>query len=135
VKLNKSSCRVAFYILYTAAVVSLGIASIRADDKTHDKPAPYTVEQVMKAIYKGEDSIGKKVGEGKGTSADYDRLVEYLSALPLNDPPQGDAEGWKQKTTALLQAAIALKDGKPDALAQYNTAANCKACHRIYRPE
>jgi hypothetical protein len=123
--------RTLFYIAFTIAVVLLGVASIRADSGT----PPYTVEQVMKAVFKGEDSINKKVTQGKGTQADYDRLVQYISSLPLNDPPQGDAAGWKQATTALLNAAIALKDGKPGALVQYNQAVNCQACHRIYRPE
>lgn len=104
---------------------------LRADDGT----PKYTVEEIMKAVFKGEDSAGKRVGKGKGTQADYDKLVDYLSSLPLNDPPQGDADGWKQKTTAVLNAAVALKEGKAGALAQFNTAVNCQACHRIYRPD
>lgn len=103
--------------------------------QAEDKAPKYTVQEIMKALYKGENSTHKKIAKGNGAPADYDKLVEYLSALPLNDPPQGDAAGWKQKTTALLDAAAALKAGKPDALAQYTKVANCQACHRIYRPE
>jgi hypothetical protein len=117
--------------LFVIAIFLAGPAKLRADDGS----PKYTVEEIMKAVFKGEDSAGKRVSKGKGTQADYDKLVEYLSSLPLNDPPQGDADGWKQKTTAVLNAAEALKEGKADALAQFNTAVNCQACHRIYRPD
>jgi hypothetical protein len=100
-----------------------------------DKSPKYTVQQIMKTLFKGEDSVNKKIIQGNGTKEDYDKLVEYLSALPLNEAPQGDPAGWKQKTTALLDAATALKANKPGALAQYNQVVNCQACHRVYRPE
>jgi len=103
----------------------------QADDKT----PKYTVEEIMKALHKGDDSVGKKVLNGKGTQADFDKLVEYYTSLPLNDAPQGDPAGWKQKTTAVLNAAQALKDGKPGALAQYTKAVSCKDCHSVYRPQ
>jgi hypothetical protein len=118
-------------LLFVVAGFTFGPAMLRADDGS----PKYTVEEIMKAVFKGEDSAGKRVSKGNGTQADYDKLVEYLSSLPLNDPPQGDADGWKQKTTAVLAAAVALKDGKSGALAQFNTAVNCQACHRIYRPD
>lgn len=115
-----------------AAAVYLAVTAIsRADN-----PAPkYTVQEIMKGAFKGSDSLSKKVSQGKATKEDYDKLVDYVTALPLNDAPQGDPAGWKKKTTALLDAAIALRNGKPDALAQYNAAVNCQACHSVYRPE
>ncbi len=114
-----------------AVLLAFSPGELRADPET----PKYTVEEIMKAVFKGEDSTGKKISKGKGTQADYDRLVEYLTSLPLNDPPQGDPAGWKQKTTALLKAAVALKEGKDGALEQFNLAVNCQACHRIYRPD
>jgi hypothetical protein len=89
----------------------------------------------MKSAFKGDDSIAKRIIKGKSTKEDYDKLVEYVTSLPLNDAPQGDPAGWKKKTTAVLDAANALKEGKPGAVAQFNQAANCQACHSIYRPE
>jgi cytochrome c556 len=117
--------------LFAVITLVAGTAIVRADAP----PPKYTVEEIMKAVFKGEDSTGKKISQGKAIQADYDKLVEYVSSLPLNDAPQGDPAGWKQKTTALLAAATALKEGKPGALAQYTQAANCQACHRVYRPE
>jgi hypothetical protein len=100
-----------------------------------EKSPKYTVEEIMKAVFKGEDSTHKKITQGKAVPADYDKLVEYLSSLPLNEPPQGDVVVWRQKSATLLNAAIALKQGKPEALSQYNKAVNCQACHRDYRPD
>jgi len=124
-------------ILRRGSSCVIGVILICAVAIVHgaDKPPKYTVEEIMKAVFKGEDSTSKKIVQGKAVPTDYDKLVEYLSALPLNDPPQGDAAGWKQKTTTLLDAAIALKAGKADALTQYTKAVNCQACHRTYRPD
>ena len=116
------------------AGILIGAAAIVQAAENPLKPK-YTVEEIMKAVYKGEDSTHKKITQNKAAPADYDKLVEYLSALPLNDPPQGDAVVWKQKSTALLNAAVALKQSKADALSQYNKVVNCQACHRVYRPE
>jgi hypothetical protein len=122
--------------IFSKSFCIIGILFICATAFIYGAEKPkYTVEEIMKAIFKGEDSTNKKVVQGKAAPADYDKLVEYLSALPLNDPPQGDATVWGQKTATLLNAAIALKEKKPDALSQYNKAVNCQACHRTYRPE
>jgi hypothetical protein len=111
------------------------LVSMAVVAKAADSPPKYTVQEIMKAVYKGEDSTHKKITKGTAAPADYDKLVEYLSALPLNDPPQGDTVEWKKKSTVLLDAAVALKARKPDALSQYNKAVNCQACHRLYRPD
>ena len=122
------------HLCLAMTVIFIGAAAIVQAAENPPKPK-YTVEEIMKAVFKGEDSTHKKVAQGKAVPADYDKLVEYLSALPLNDPPQGDAVVWKQKSTALLDAALNLKQGKPGALSQYNKVVNCQACHRVYRPE
>jgi hypothetical protein len=118
-----------------AVFVAITLAASPAILRAEDNPPKYSVEQIMKAAFKGEDSISKKVSSGKGAKEDYEKLVEYLTSLPLNDPPQGDPAGWKKKATALLDAATALEQGKPGALAQYNQAVNCQSCHSVYRPE
>ena len=118
------------FIGFSAALALLCVAVV---SHAEDKPK-YTVAEIMKALNKGEDSVGKRVGKGMGTKADFDTLVAYYSSLPLNEPEQGDPATWKQKATALLEAAKALQSGKDGALAQYNKAADCKACHNVYRP-
>ena len=119
----------------TSAVLILTVVmgfliSARADDDPK-----YSVQAIMKAVFKGEDSVNKRILKGNATKEDLDKLVEYVSALPQNDPPQGDPDGWKKKTTALLTAAKALQAGGNEALAQYTKAVNCQACHSVYRPD
>ena len=118
----------------TGAVVVLTLVtgfplSARADDPK------YTVQQIMKAVYKGEDSVHKRIIKNTATKEDLAKLVEYVSVLPQNDPPQGDTPGWQKKTTTLVEAAKALQAGKDGALEQYTKAANCEACHSVYRPD
>ena len=99
-------------------------------------PKPkYTTKEIMEAIHKGKESLGKKVADGSGTPADFKKMVEYYTSLPLNDPPQGDVAVWKKKATALLLSAKALEAGKPGALDQYKEAVNCKACHSEFKPK
>ena len=116
-------------VLFILALVSGFAVSARADDPK------YTVQQIMKAVYKGEDSVHKRIIKGTATKEDLAKLVEYVSVLPQNDPPQGDADGWKKKTTALVDAAKAMQAAKDGALAQYTKTANCQACHSVYRPD
>jgi cytochrome c556 len=99
-------------------------------------PQPkYTTKEIMKALHKGDDSIGKKVSKGEGTAEDFKKLVEYYTSLPLNEPTQGDAAVWKKKTLALLASAKALEAGKSGALDQYKEAVNCKSCHSEFKPK
>ena len=116
-------------------ITALSFATAALIGRAEEATPKYSVEEIMKATFKGDDSIAKRISKGKSTKDDYEKLVEYVTSLPLNDAPQGDAVGWKKKTTAVLDAANALKAGKPDAVAQFNQAANCQACHSIYRPE
>ena len=117
-----------------AAACVLGFGAATAVHAVDAKPK-YTIKEVMKAAHKGEDNLGKKVSKGQGTPDDFAKLVDYYASLPLNDPPRGDKAAWHEKTTALLDAAKALKAGKPGALEAYKQAVNCKACHSEHKPE
>lgn len=115
----------------TVFILLASMSVVRSDEKQ----PKYTVQEIMKAVFKGEDSVHKRIINGKGQAGDYDKLIDYLSSLPLNDPPQGDPDAWKKKASDVLAAAEALKENKSDALAHYRQAVDCQACHKIYRPE
>jgi hypothetical protein len=89
----------------------------------------------MKALHKGDDSVGKRVVKGQGTKEDFAKLVEYYPSLPLNKPEKGDLAAWKEKSTAVVKAAKDLKAGKEGALEAYKKAINCKACHSEHRED
>ncbi len=118
-----------------AMIVVLALVASTEFLRADDKAPKYTVQEIMKAVFKGDDALAKKVGKGKGSDADFSKLEDYVTSLPLNDAPQGDSAGWKKKTTAVLEAITALKARQPGALGQYNLAVDCKACHSVYRPE
>ena len=117
-----------------AAAVALGVSFVTTSSFAAEKPK-YSIEEVMKAIHKGEDNVGKRVFKGTASKDDIKKMVEYYASLPLNDPPQGDAKVWKQKTEALVAAAAALQKEEAGAADKYKEAANCKACHKEFRPE
>jgi cytochrome c553 len=94
----------------------------------------YTIKEVMKEIHKGDDNIGKRAVKGQASKDDINKMVEYYTSLPLNDPPRGDKESWLAKTTALVKASQELKAGSAGAVEHYKQAANCKACHEAHKP-
>jgi hypothetical protein len=99
------------------------------------KKPKYSVKDVMKAIHKGEDNIGKRVSKGEASQEDIAKMVEYYESLPLSEPPRGEPESWTVKTATLVKSARALKSGEAGALDAYKAASNCKACHNVHKPE
>ena len=89
-----------------------------------------TIKVVMKKAHtakKGEDSLLKKVIAGTASDTEKKELVELYTALSKNEPPAGDADSWKTKTTALIAAA---KSGDAAALKK---ASDCAACHSEHK--
>lgn len=119
-------------LLTISALLAVSVSGVSAADATKAK---YSIEEVMEVLHKGQTNVGKKVAAGQGTKEDFAKLVEYYESLPLSKPPKGDQTSWDTKSKALLDAAKALQAGKPDALAAYKQAVNCKACHNVHRPD
>jgi hypothetical protein len=108
--------------LFTALALGIVLAGGQADGQ--EKPK-YKIAEVMAKAMKG--GLCAKVAKGEATAAEKETLVELFTALHANTPPKGDAEGWKAKTKALLDAA---KAGDGAALKK---AANCAACHKEHK--
>ena len=85
----------------------------------------YKIKEVMKIAMKG--GLCGKVASGKASDDEKKQLIELFTALAANKPPMGDADAWKTRTTALLEAA---KKGDGDALKK---AANCMSCHKEFK--
>lgn len=124
----KTTVRFAASVLI--AGVSVAVVATQAAPK-----AKYTNEEVMKALHKGKDSVGKHVMDGNGTKEEIKKLLEYYPSMLLNDPEKGDKAEWKKRVTALIAATKALDKGTPGALDQYKEAVNCKACHSAHKPD
>lgn len=114
---------------------AVGPVAVAQAKKAQAKKPKYTVKEVMQAIHKGEDNIGKRAVQGKASKDDIAKLTEYYESLPQNEPPRGEIGSWKAKTGKLVAASKALKAGSPNAAEMYKNAANCKACHNEHKPE
>ncbi len=113
------------------ATLTLGFAS-NASMAADDDKSQYTIKEVMKEAHK--EGLLKQVFSGKGSKVDAERLLVLYKALGANEPPKGDAASWKSKTTALVEAAQGVVDGKAGAAAHLKKAANCAACHKAHKP-
>ena len=91
-----------------------------------EKDAP-TIKEVMKKCMAGKGALCGKVASGKATDEEKKELLAAFEALCKATPPKGEADSWKDKTKALVEAA---KKGDSKAL---KAAANCKACHDLHK--
>lgn len=114
------------YAVAVAAIIAAGF--VMADDK--DKPK-HDIKAVMKTAMKG--GLCKKVGDGQASDAEKKELLELFEALGKNKPPKGDEKSWKEKTTALVDAAKACAENKDGAADKLKKAANCGACHKEHK--
>ncbi len=122
--------------LKTPVFILAGISLISAaTSRGVEKKPKYTISEVMKAVHKGDDNIGKRVLKGTASKDDIATMVEHYESLPMNEPPRGDKQSWAAKTSKLLAAAKEVKAGSPGATEHYKEAANCKACHEAHKPE
>jgi hypothetical protein len=121
-------------ILTLSLALAAGFTAFTPVGMAAEKPK-YTISEVMKALHKGDDSVGKRVSKGMGTAEDFAKLVEYYESLPGNKPSIGEADSWKEKSTALLKAAKGLKAGEAGALEAFKKASNCKACHSVHKED
>ena len=121
-------------VAYSAAVLVAAVGFVNlsgAEDKEDAKPK-YNIKAVMKKCMKG--GLCKKVAGGQATAAEEKELVEMFMALAGNKPPKGEAESWKAKTMALLDAAKGVAGDKEGSTAALKKAANCAACHKLHKP-
>lgn len=120
-------------LVKTLAVLAIaaGLIGVVSAAGTGTAEPKYKIKDVMKEAMKG--GLCKKVADGEGSDEDKKLLVEMFEALGENTPPEGDADSWKQKTSALLKAAKAALAGEEGAGGALRKAANCKACHDVHK--
>jgi hypothetical protein len=106
-------------------------AGMMARDAANADEPKHKIKDVMKKCMAG--GLCKKVASGKATEAEAKELLGMFQSLAANKPPRGDEKSWGEKTKSLVDAAQAVVDGKPDAGAQLQKAANCKACHDSHK--
>ena len=111
-------------VMFGLCAVAL-LSSVAVADKGKD--SKYSTEEIMKKGFKG--GLVAKVAKGEASEEDQKLVIEMLESLAKNPPHKGSEESWKEKTTALLEAAKATAEDKEGAAAKLKKAMNCKACH------
>lgn len=97
-----------------------------------DAAAPkYSVKDVMKTAMKG--GLCKKVASGDASAEETKQLIELLESMAAAKVAKGDADSWKEKTSALVAAAKGVAAGTDGAGAKLAAAANCAACHKVHK--
>jgi hypothetical protein len=114
-----------------AGVITMASLLLVLGDNTAGEKAKYTIPEVMAKAHKG--GLMKKVASGKASDAEKKDLVELYTALSKNEPPKGDADDWKTKTKALVEAAKKAADGDEAAAKKLPNLANCGACHKAHK--
>jgi hypothetical protein len=122
--------------LAVAALGLLGGGAFRAADKDTEEPK-YTVRQVMLQAHRRPDkstpSLADQVLNGKADKDEQAKLLELYTALAANKPPKGDADAWKERATAVIDAIKAVQAGKEGADVDLRKAMNCRDCHSSHK--
>lgn len=115
-------------LLGLALALSASSMAVNAEEGA----AKHTIKACMKDCFKGP--LIKKVASGEASDEEKAKLHEMMVSMSKAEPPKGDAESWKELTTALVKASKAAVDGSGDAAGMLKKAANCKACHSVHKP-
>jgi hypothetical protein len=117
-------------LIVVSVVVALGWLALSLSS-TAQEEKKVGIKEVMASCMKG--GLCTKVAKGEASADEKKKLVEMFTALAAAKPPKGDEASWKEKTTALLDAAKAAAEGKDGAADKLKAAANCMACHSVHK--
>lgn len=134
--------RLACAAAVTAVMAAAGLAG--ADDE----PTP-TIKEVMQKLHKGADSpLARLKAAFKSDAPDWksvqDTTKDFVilgASLAKNDPPRGDAAGYKSLAEAYYENAKDLDDaakeeGLDEARAAFmKVSTSCMACHKAHKPD
>src|SRR5258708_28283019 len=82
---------------------------------------------------KGEKKLSEKIIDGTAPEADVKKTLDLYKAMLDTKPPKGDHAAFKDKVGKLIAATEEVVDKKPDGVAHYKDAVNCKACHSEHK--
>ncbi|MGI9519915.1 MAG: hypothetical protein ACR2NP_22870 [Pirellulaceae bacterium] len=106
-----------------------GFAHIGHVPPPDDPPA---IGDVMNDVMK--PGLLRKAMGGEATDEEKLQILDMFIALTEHEPPQGDAEAWKARTTQLMTDYAKLLVGREGAVDALQTSSNCKSCHDVFKP-
>ena len=116
--------------LFAGVIATLCMALLLGENNAGEKPK-HTIPQVMAKAMKG--GLCKKVASGMASDDEKKQLVELFTSLTKNEPPMGDAKAWKERTSALLEAAKKAASGDESGNKALPKLANCMSCHNQFK--
>jgi len=119
------------YLLTALTVTTLASSFAFAED-------PNPIELAMKFAHKapkGEKKLNEKIVEGTASDDDVKKSLDLYKAMVDTKPPKGEAADFKVKVVKLIAATEDVVAKKPDAVAHYKDAVNCKACHSEHKAD
>lgn len=116
---------------FLAAAVMAVVSMALLMSGTNQAGEKVEIKDVMKKAMKG--GLCGKVASGKASDDEKKELVALFKGLAAATPPKGDADSWKAKTGALVDAAKKAAAGDADAGKALKAAANCAACHKVHK--
>ena len=117
--------------LAAAALVVLTQLSVFAQEDAKAKEK-VTIKQVMKEAHK--DGLLPKVLKDEATPEEKLKLLDLYVSLAENEPPQGDAKAWKERTSAIVLSVAKVVVKREGAEAELKKSADCAACHGDFKP-
>lgn len=123
-----------FHSFSPVSTLVLLLGLVAAGCSSRSKPS-LTIAEIMDEGFKGRTSMASRLSENMGTEADKMRMAYLTQQLALNAPPKGDVDHWVKKTSELNRAAVALESNRPEGLALWRAASDCKQCHSIHKPD
>ena len=118
-------------IALTIGITAITTFAVYAAD---DGPIKKAMERVHKAP-KTEKKLSEKIIEGTASDEEKQTALALYKAMADAKAPKGDDAAFKAKVAKLIGATEELVAKKPDAIAHYKEAVNCKACHSEHKPD
>ncbi|OYP38223.1 hypothetical protein CGZ80_03110 [Rhodopirellula sp. MGV] len=91
----------------------------------------YTIAQVMQLAH--DNKLYRRLFDQPADPEVIERMKLLYAELPKRQPPKGDPEQWQERSTALVEAVVAIEAGNEQGIAMLKRAANCSSCHGRHR--
>lgn len=113
-------------------IIASALTAVALDPKY--QPIVDAMQYAHKAP-KGEKKVCEKIVGGTATDDEIKKTLDLYKGMENVEPPKGDAADFKSRVEKLVAATQEVSDKKPDAVAHYKEAVNCKACHTEHKPD
>jgi len=117
--------------LAATITATLTLSAVALDAKY--QPIADSMKYTFKAP-KGEKKVSEKIAEGTATEDEIKKSLELFKGMANTEPPKGDAAAFKEKVAKLISATEDVLAKKEGAGAKFKEAADCKSCHKEFRP-